>query len=131
MGVTHDWRSFTAEIHRVDTPREEDAPVARPQGAAPRPGLPPTRATAARSEIQPARCRPKAAALAAWAATHADGVQRRHLCRAAIMATVLYFSHLLLGLRACDYLKLHREAQREREGYNGNHDAVVRDHDAW
>ncbi|RWV77258.1 hypothetical protein GW17_00061934 [Ensete ventricosum] len=43
----------------------------------------------------------------------------------------LNFSRLSLGLRACDYFKLHGEAQRERGGYSGIHDAVAGDHDAW
>ncbi|RWV87113.1 hypothetical protein GW17_00050930 [Ensete ventricosum] len=77
-------------------------PTAKPQGpaahgatargAAPRSGLSPARAAASRGSArtrrrrQPLRCRPKVAAPLVGAVAHADGVQRRHLCRAATAA---------------------------------------------
>ncbi|RZR75443.1 hypothetical protein BHM03_00057963 [Ensete ventricosum] len=61
-------------------------PAARPQGAALRPGLRPSRATAGRTGRQPVRCSPKVATPAVGVAAHADGVQRRHLCKAVVAA---------------------------------------------
>ncbi|RWV79180.1 hypothetical protein GW17_00059737 [Ensete ventricosum] len=65
-------------------------PVARPQGAAPRPRRRPLVGTAAsrgsaraRWRRPPARCRPRAPALPAKVAAHVDGVQPRRLRRAA------------------------------------------------
>ncbi|RWV99923.1 hypothetical protein GW17_00037143 [Ensete ventricosum] len=66
--------------------RKWQLPAARPQGAAPRPGLPPARVATGRTGRQPVRCSPKVATPAAGAAAHADGVQRRHLRRVATAA---------------------------------------------
>ncbi|RRT32235.1 hypothetical protein B296_00053287 [Ensete ventricosum] len=67
---------------------KRQSPATRPQVAAAHckaaRGSP---ATAGRSDRQPSRCRPKAAAPTAGAAAHADGVQRRHLRRAVTAIT--------------------------------------------
>ncbi|RWW35264.1 hypothetical protein BHE74_00059822 [Ensete ventricosum] len=72
-------------------------PAAWPQGAAPWPGLPPTRATAVRSDASrgsararrrrpPTWCRPRAAKPTKGAATHVDDMQHRRLRRAVATA---------------------------------------------
>ncbi|RWW11820.1 hypothetical protein GW17_00024543 [Ensete ventricosum] len=105
------WRSFTVEIHRVDTVKEKDAgpPSSSPSGSgiqgytislgvtpagvgnarceAAR-GSPMARAAACKGSARtrrrrpPARCRLRATTLATGVTAHANDVQRRCLCRA-------------------------------------------------
>ncbi|RWW26668.1 hypothetical protein GW17_00008934 [Ensete ventricosum] len=80
--------------------------TARPQGAAPRPGLSPARAAASRGSARsrrrhcPTRCRPRAAAPTTRAAAHADNMQHRRLRRA--MALEVTLSEILNMLREAE-----------------------------